>query len=317
MDNRNTTEIKVEQNVKRLPTKEECLASYEVPIPEETLALAAEKGLHIQRCDEVVTKRKRDGKSKGKIQATAKQAKGIRQTKICSYNVYNSQGKKVSKGSFKLKLEDLVTLVEQYESTGEDLATDEYMPPFKHLKEKKHLRENRTFLKKIGKDLKYENGQFWIVEQNGDVLEGSKGFSHINHVSSFIRKNLKNAKRVKPTVNMENKPSKKVKKISAPAEKKAEKTIADDVVDYSEIKEKLLTKKYIYITSKRGTALYKIVSISNKKMQITCNWVREEIEVDPVLVIDETEVSMYRIIKNAYGDKLNQKKDAKLQKDVK
>lgn len=241
MDNRNITEMKVENDIKKQPTKEECLASY-IPIPEETLVLATEKGLHIQRCDEVITKRKKNGKSKGKIQATAKQAKGIRQTKICSYNVFNSQGKQISKGSFKLKLKDLIALVEQYEPT-EDLTTDEYMPPFKHLKEHKHLRENRYELKKIGKDLKYENGKFWILETNGDIAVGSEnGFANINQVSNFRRKNYKNVKRVTHIVNNESVSTKNDKVVSPDLTvKKAQKTVNQEIEDYSVIKEKLAT----------------------------------------------------------------------------
>lgn len=307
----------LENNIKRQPTKEECLASYDIPIPEETLALATEKGLHIQRCDEVITKRKKSGKSKGKILATAKQAKGIRQTKICSYNVFNSQGKQISKGSFKLKLEDLVALVEQYEPTEDELSTDEYIPPFKHVKEKKHLNENRRELKKIGKELKYENGKFWILEANGDIAVGSEnGFANINQVSNFRRKNYKNIKRVTTIVNTENVTTKNDKVVlPAPTVKKTEKTVNQEIVDYSEIKEKLATKQYVYVTDKYGTALYKILNISDKKMQIYCDWVNEQDNaVDPTLVIDGEELSIYKIRKTPFGEKA--RKNASMQKNT-
>lgn len=188
----------MEKHTKIVPTKEECLASYDTPIPEETLALATEKGLHIQRCDEVVTKHKKNGKSKGKIRATAEQAKGIRQNKICSYDVFDAQSKQINKGSFSLKLEDLIALVEQYKPTEDNVSTDSigYIPPFKYAKERQHLNENCRKLKKIGKRLKYEDGKFWILEANGDIAKGSEnGFDSINQVSNFRRKNYENVKK--------------------------------------------------------------------------------------------------------------------------
>ena len=95
-----------------------------------------------------------------------------------------------------------------------------------------------------------------------------------------------------------------------------EKLVDEKLVELAVLKERLATKKYIYFTGKRGTALYSIVSISNKKMQITCNWIGEEIEVDPTLVIDEDEVPMYRINRTSYGERLKRKAEEKLHKEV-
>lgn len=306
-----------EKKTKVQPTKEECLASYEVPIPEEILTMITEKGLHIQRCDEVITKRKKNGKSNGRIQATAKQAKGIRGTKFCSYDVYNSQGKKVSKGSFKLKLEDLIAFVKTYEPTTEELTVDEYMQPFKHVKEKKHLKENRSELKKIGKNLKYENGRFWILEADGEIAVGSEnGFSHINQVSNFRRKNYRNVPKVVSEEGDTNNRGKD--KVVPPVQtvKKSDSVVSNEVKDYSEIKEKLAEKQYIYITDKWGTALYKIVNVSDRKMQIFCDWVRKQNEaIDPKLVIDGDELSMYIIRKAPSGEKAR-KAEAELQQKL-
>lgn len=191
----NSKENKENQNNNR-PTQEECLASYEVLIPEATLDMAAEKGLHIRRCDEVITKRRKDGTIRARIQATPKQANGIRKNKMCSYEVYNAQGRKLCKGIFKLSLADLIELVEKYEPTEEDLKADsQYIPPFKYAKEKKKLGKNRQFLRRIGKDIKYENDRFWIVENNGDIAEGAEdGFLRVYQITNFINKNYKNKK---------------------------------------------------------------------------------------------------------------------------
>ena len=181
----------------KLPTKQECLASYEVPIPEETLLLAEEKGLHIQRCDEVVTKRKKNGETKGRILATPKQAAGIRATKLCAYQIYTSKGKALGKGLFKLSVDDVIEMVAKYEPTEEELNSDgQYFSTFAHLKEKQHMKDNRRFLKRIGKDIVYRDDRFWIVEQNGELADGTeRGFARVYQVSNFIRKNYKNNKR--------------------------------------------------------------------------------------------------------------------------
>ena len=96
-----------------------------------------------------------------------------------------------------------------------------------------------------------------------------------------------------------------------------EQYVDEKLVELSVLKERLATKKYIYITDKRGTALYTIISISNKKMQISCNWVREEIVVDPTLVIDEADVPMYRLNKVSYGERKRQEAENKQRVEAK
>lgn len=99
--------------------------------------------------------------------------------------------------------------------------------------------------------------------------------------------------------------------VSVDTVEELEQFVNEKLVELSALKERLATKKYIYITDKMGTALYTIVSISNKKMQISCNWVREEITVDPTLVIDSEEVPMYRLNKVSYGERKRQEAEQK------
>ena len=90
--------------------------------------------------------------------------------------------------------------------------------------------------------------------------------------------------------------------------------VDEKLVEISAFKEDMaaMKYKYLYITDKRGTALYKIVAISNKRMVIQCNWAREQdVEIDPALVIDDELVRMYKIEKSSYGERVRQKAENK------
>lgn len=87
-------------------------------------------------------------------------------------------------------------------------------------------------------------------------------------------------------------------------EEEITKLVYDRIAMMKEKAELLRTKKYLAIHYDERIVLYHINAVS-KKYEVICSWVREQenMDIDPNLIIDESEIKEFTIKKNDWMEK--------------